>query len=73
MADLDGAEGQGEQPFGGERFQDRFDIAGLNVIRPAVRSARVARAAVSTPSLVVAVSRVNTCRATACWAGVSRS
>jgi hypothetical protein len=40
---------------------------------PSVSSARVARPAVSTPSLLVAVSRRNTCRAAACWAGVKAS
>ena len=39
---------------------------------PSVSSALVARSAVSTPSALVAVSRVNTCRAAACWAGVRR-
>ena len=40
---------------------------------PAVSSVLATRLAVSTPSLLVAVSRRNTCRAAACWAGVRPS
>ena len=40
-------------------------------LTPAQQAA--ARPAVSTPSLLVAVSRRNTCRAAACWAGVKAS
>ena len=38
-----------------------------------LRSPGLARALVATPSLLVAASRRNTCRAAVCWAGVRSS
>ena len=40
-------------------------------VLPAIRSARAADTVVSVPSLPTAVSRMNICRATSCWAAVS--
>ena len=49
------------------------DLVARLAALPAVSSALATRPAVSAPSLLVAVSRVKTCRAAACWAGVRRS
>ena len=73
MAELHGAGSEGEQPFGGEGLQCRLHLLGpgggfaLGQFRPGGAIGGIHHLGPA------AVSRRNTCRAAACWAGVRPS